>query len=74
MTKVEVIARKQGNSSGITFPKKVIEKEHIHENQEPIITIGSATNMRRIKRLVKFKKTAQEIKDEMRNELCSVLF
>ncbi len=66
MSEVEVITRKWGNSLGITIPQEIVHKEHIRENQKLNITINLATNIQRIRGLVKFKKSAQQIKDEMR--------
>ena len=66
MTEVEVITRKWGNSLGIRIPKEIAEKEHIGENQRVRIDIRSAGDIRRLRGLVKFKKTTQQLKDEMR--------
>ena len=66
MVEIETQTRKWGNSLGIVIPKNVIDKEHLHENQRVIIEIKKAVDITRLRGLVKFKKSAQELKDEMR--------
>lgn len=58
--------RRWGNSLGITLPKKIIEAEGITLKDELVVDIKKKTDIRDIKGLFKFKKSAQEIKDEMR--------
>lgn len=66
MAEVEVITRKWGNSLGITIPKDVVEEEHLREDQKVVIEIKPVLDLRPLRGLIKFKKSAQEIKDEMR--------
>ena len=66
MAEIETMTRKWGNSLGITLPKKIIEQEHLRENQKVIVEIHRVIDTRRLRGLVKFKKTAQQIKDDMR--------
>ncbi len=66
MSEIETITRKWGNSLGITLPKEIVEKEHLHENQRIIIEIKTGADMTKLRGLVHFKKSAQEIKNEMR--------
>ena len=66
MTEVETITRKWGNSLGITLPKKIVEEEKLHENQKVIVEIKKVIDITQIRGLVRFKKSAQEIKEEMR--------
>ena len=58
--------RKWGNSLGVTIPKEIVEKEHITLKDELIIDIKKKSNIKDLRGLFKFKKSAQEIKDEMR--------
>lgn len=58
--------RKWGNSLGITIPKQVVEQEGITLKDELVVDIKKKTDIRDIRGLFKFKKSAQEIKDEMR--------
>lgn len=67
MTEIEVQTRKWGNSLGIAIPKRIIEEEALHENQKVVIEIKRVVDIKRIKGLASFKKSAQEIKDEMRS-------
>ena len=66
MAEVEAITRKWGNSLGITLPKELVDEEHLQENQRVIIEIKKAIDLRKLRGLVHFKKSAQKIKDEMR--------
>lgn len=66
MSQVQTITRKWGNSLGIAIPKEVVEAEHLAENQRILIEIKKVTDIRRLRGLLKFKKTAQKLKDEMR--------
>ncbi len=67
MTEIEVQTRKWGNSLGIAIPKKLIKEEFLHENQKVIIEIKRVVDLKKLRGLVSFKKSAQEIKDEMRS-------
>lgn len=61
-----VTTRKWGNSIGIALPKEMIEKEHIKPNETLIITLKKRRTIKEIFGTAKFKKTAQEMKDEDR--------
>lgn len=66
MAEMEAMTRKWGNSLGITLSKEVVEEEHLHENQRVIIEVKKVTDIKRLRGLVHFTKSAQAIKDEMR--------
>jgi antitoxin component of MazEF toxin-antitoxin module len=66
MTEIEAITRKWGNSLGITIPQEIVEEEHLHENQKIIVEINPAQNLASLRGLVKFSKSAQQLKEEMR--------
>ena len=65
---IKTIAKKWGSSLGIILPKAVVEENKIRENDEIMIEIKKQTLAREL--FGKFprasKKSAQEIKDEMR--------
>ena len=73
MKTIETTAKRWGNSIGIIIPKKVIDKEHIKTKDRVRILIIKESD--RILRETfglakdKIKKTAQQIKNEIRNEL-----
>ena len=58
--------RRWGNSLGITIPKQVVEEEGITLKDELVVAIKKKIDISDIRGLFKFKKSAQEIKDEMR--------
>ena len=63
---MEAETRKWGNSLGIVIPKKIIDQEHLSENQKVIIEIKRVANIKRLFGSLKFTKTTQQLKDEMR--------
>lgn len=70
---VETEARKWGNSLGVVIPREIAEKEHIRESEKVkllIIRDGSKT-LKETFGIVKgkIKKSTQQIKDELRDEL-----
>lgn len=66
MAEMEAMTRKWGNSLGITLSRNVIEEEDLHENQKVIVEIKKVADMKRFFGAFKFSKSAQQIKDEMR--------
>jgi len=66
MTEIQTQTRKWGNSLGIVIPKKIIDEEHLHENQKVIVEIKKVADIKRFFGAFKFSKSAQQIKDEMR--------
>ncbi|MBS3149581.1 AbrB/MazE/SpoVT family DNA-binding domain-containing protein [Candidatus Woesearchaeota archaeon] len=66
---VKVTTRKWGSSIGVILPKKIVEQNKIKENEEITIELKkrplSGEMFGRFPRF-KGKKTAQELKDEMR--------
>lgn len=70
MIEVETRARKWGNSLGITLPKDVVSHEHITANQRVhILLIKQDDALRRTFGGVRWKKSAQQLKDQLRREL-----
>lgn len=66
MAKMETITRRWGNSLGITLPKKFVEEEGLHENQRVVVEVRPAVDLKKVRGLLRTKKTAQQLKDEMR--------
>ena len=61
--------RQWGNSLGITIPKKIVEEEGITLKDELIVDIRKKRDLRNIRALFgkfKFKRSTQDIKDEMK--------
>ena len=73
MKTIETTAKRWGNSIGIIIPKEVIDKEHIKENGivRFLIIKESDKILRETFGLAKdkIKKSTQQIKNEIRNEL-----
>lgn len=70
MVVLKTEVKKWGNSLGIVLPKEVVEKEHIKENQKINIIIFKENNvLKETFGTFKFKKSAQQMKDEIRKEL-----
>ncbi|MFH1895764.1 MAG: AbrB/MazE/SpoVT family DNA-binding domain-containing protein [archaeon] len=66
MSEVVVTARKWGNSVGFTIPSETAEEEKIKPNDKVIINLRKVVPIKDLFGLGKFKKSAQQIKDELR--------
>lgn len=66
MSEILATARKWGNSIGVTIPETVIKKEKIKPNDKVIISIRKITPLADLFGTWKTKKTAQQIKDEIK--------
>lgn len=67
MIEVETIARKWGNSIGLSLPKDVIEKANIKPNKEVKLFIrDKKVDMSKIFGTLTIKKPTQQILDEIR--------
>jgi len=64
LEKTIVIARKWGNSVGITLPKEVVEKEKIKPTDKLIISVTKAKSIEELFGTLKFKKTTEEMRRE----------
>ncbi len=70
METLKVKARRWGNSIGLVIPSDIVEKEDIRPGKEVEILITKKTNvLRETFGTMKFKKSAQQIKNELRKEL-----
>jgi len=68
----ETVARKWGNSLGLTLPKSVIEEENIQENEKiKLLVIKQNSPLKSTFGMVrkKLKSDTQKIKNEMKLEL-----
>ena len=72
MIECETVTRKWGNSLGITLPREIVESQHLKEHEKiKILVLKNNGNLRKTFGLAKgkWKKSAQQIKDEIRTEL-----
>ena len=64
---IETVAKRWGSSIGIILPKAIIEENKIRENDKIIVEIKKkALAGELFGKLPNWKKSTQEIKDEMR--------
>ncbi|MFH0954636.1 MAG: hypothetical protein V1777_00860 [Candidatus Micrarchaeota archaeon] len=66
MTDMVVTARKWGNSVGVTISQEVVEREKIKPSDRLIISVRKVTPLSKLFGTWKTKKTAQQIKDELK--------
>lgn len=72
MIECEITTRKWGNSIGATFPKDVVEQAKLREDQVvKILILKQGPVLKKTFGMVKgkLKKSAQKIKDELREDL-----
>lgn len=66
MEMIECIPRRWGNSLGITIPQSIVDKEGIVPGKPIIINLNARADIWSLFGTAKFKKTAQQMKDEER--------
>jgi antitoxin component of MazEF toxin-antitoxin module len=66
LVEVVTVARKWGNSVGITLPKEVVESEKIHFNDRLIVKVEKVTPIENLFGTLKSKRSTQSIMDEVR--------
>ncbi len=66
MAEIIVTARKWGNSIGATFPAETVEREKIKPNDRLVLEVRKMVPIKELFGTAKFKKSAQQIKDELR--------
>ena len=72
MIECETVTRKWGNSLGITLPKEIVESQRLKEHEKiKVLVLKENGNLSKAFGLAKgkWKKSAQQIKDETRKEL-----
>lgn len=62
----ELIVKKWGNSLAIVIPKDVVKEKNLKENQKVVIDFIKKADLRDIFGSLKLKKSAQSIKDMVR--------
>ena len=63
---VEVKIKKWGNSMGVILPKELVKEKKLKKNQKILIQIVENADLSDIFGSLKFKKSAQELKDAAR--------
>ena len=66
--KVSARIRRIGNSLGIIIPREEVDMGKIKEGDLVEVEVLRCINLKEIFGSVKFRRTAQELKDEMRRE------
>ena len=66
--KVSARIRRIGNSLGIIIPREEVDMGKIKEGDLVEVEVLRRINLKEMFGSVKFRKTAQELKDEMRRE------
>ncbi len=61
-----VTARKWGNSVGVTISQEVVEREKIKPSDQLVISVRKVTPFQKLFGTWKTKKSAQQIKDELK--------
>ncbi len=70
METIKAKARKWGNSIGLVIPQDIVKKEHIQAGKYVEILIPKKSSvLKETFGTLKFKKSAQKMKDELREEL-----
>ncbi len=70
METIKVLARKWGNSIGLVIPRDIVKKENIRPGKRIDILIPNKSSvLKETFGTMKFKKTSQQIKDKLREEL-----
>lgn len=67
-TQIETLTRKWGNSIAVIIPADIVEKKHLKENEQVVVTVHKKRPIAgELWGLLKdWKRPTQEIKDEMR--------
>jgi len=68
MKQIKLSVRKWGDSIAIIIPSNVVKEERIKVADEIVITIEKETTLKDLFGKWKTKKTAQELKDESRED------
>lgn len=58
--------REWGKSLGITLPKRIVDDLNIQQGEDIIVTIRKKADLKSLKGMFKLNKSAQQLKDEMR--------
>lgn len=58
-----VTIKRWGNSMGIVIPKEIVEKQHLREGDEVVISVFKRGNLKDVFGKLKTKMSGQEFKD-----------
>ncbi|MBI2656366.1 AbrB/MazE/SpoVT family DNA-binding domain-containing protein [Candidatus Woesearchaeota archaeon] len=58
-----VTIKRWGNSMGIVIPKEIVEKQHLREGDEVVISVFKRGNLKDVFGTLKTKMSGQEFKD-----------
>lgn len=68
MEKINTVARKWGDSLAVIIPREIVRIKNISHLDSVEITIERKTDLRDLFGKLKTKKTAQQLKDESRDD------
>lgn len=60
---IQVTIKKWGNSLAAIFPKEVVEKEHLKENDKVFVEVVKPANLKKMFGSLKTKMSGQAFKD-----------
>ena len=71
MVNCEAKVKKWGNSFGLVLPREIVEEMKLKENQslDLFLVHKGSVSLNKLYGKCQFKKSAQQIKDEIRREL-----
>jgi len=69
MTDLVAVARKWGNSIGVTFSKELVEKQRIKPNDRIVISVRKAKRIESLFGTLKTKKSAQARRSKERTPI-----
>ncbi len=61
-----MVARKWGNSIGVTLPIKAVEKEGIKPNDKLVLCVRKIVPVDQLFGIAKFRKRGQQLKDDLK--------
>lgn len=62
----ELKVRRIGNSLGVIFPNELVKEKKLKENEAVFVSVAKKGNLRKLFGSMKFKESAQDIKNELR--------
>ncbi len=68
MAGLQAVVKRIGNSLGVLIPREVVERTGIREGDTVEIEVTRRVNLREMFGAVRFSKSSQELKDELREE------
>ena len=65
-TMPELKVRRIGNSLGVIFPSELVKEKKLKENERVFVNVAKKGDLSKLFGSLKFKESAQQIKDEIR--------